>query len=250
MRDSRRARLILAMLVLTAFTLITLDYRSGGGGPLRRLGNSVFGPLERAVAGVAHPVGSFFTSLGNLNSYKSENNRLKAQNQDLLRRLRLTDGERAQLAAAQKLLNLAGRAQFRIVPARVLAVKSAFDFEWTATIDVGSRDGLTKNQTVINGDRLVGKTLYVGPTTTTILLACDPKFTAGARLEESRQIGRVDGGGRDPMTLTLLDSQAQMHVGDRLVTFGSEAARPFVPEIPIGRITRIEPTPGQLYRTG
>ena len=35
MRDNRRARLILAMLLLTAFTLITLDYRSGGGGPLR-----------------------------------------------------------------------------------------------------------------------------------------------------------------------------------------------------------------------
>jgi rod shape-determining protein MreC len=250
MRDSRRARLILAMLLLTAFTLITLDYRSGGGGPLRRLGNSVFGPIERAVNAVAHPIGSFFSSLGNLNSYKSENDRLKTENEELLRRLHLTDGERAQLAAAEKLLNLAGKAQFRIVPARILAIRSAFDFEWTATIDVGSTDGIAKNQTVINGDGLVGKTLFVGPTTTTILLANDPKFTAGARLEGSRQIGRVDGGGRDPMTLTLLDSQARMHLGDRLVSFGSEADRPFVPEVPIGRITRIEPTPGQLYRTG
>jgi rod shape-determining protein MreC len=238
------------MLLLTAFTLITLDYRSGGGGPLRRLGNSVFGPIERAVGAVTHPIGSFFSSLGNLNGYKSENDRLKRQTEELVRRLRLTDGERAQLASAEKLLNLAGNAQFRIVAARVLAVRSAFDFEWTATIDVGSTDGITKNQTVINGDGLVGKTLYVGPTTTTILLARDPKFTAGARLEGSRQIGRVDGGGRDPMTLTLLDSQARMHVGDRLVSFGSEADKPFVPEVPIGRITRIEPTPGQLYRTG
>jgi hypothetical protein len=32
MRDSRRARLVLALLLLTAFTLITLDYRSGAGG--------------------------------------------------------------------------------------------------------------------------------------------------------------------------------------------------------------------------
>jgi rod shape-determining protein MreC len=250
MRDSRRARLILAMLLLTAFTLITLDYRSGGGGPLRRIGNSVFGPIERAVAAVVHPVGSFFSSLGNLSSYKSENDRLKEQNEELLRRLRLTDSDRAQLASAEKLLNLAGKAQFRIVSARVLAVRSAFDFEWTATIDVGSTDGITKNQTVINGDGLVGKTLYVGPTTSTILLARDPKFTAGARLEGSRQIGRVDGGGRDPMTVTLLDSQAQMHPGDRLVSFGSEADKPFVPEVPIGRITRIEPTPGELFRTG
>ena len=250
MRDNRRARLILAMLLLTAFTLITLDYRSGGGGPLRRLGNSVFGPIENAVAAVVHPIGSFFAGLGHLNSYKSDNAKLKAQNEDLLRRLRLTEGDQARLASAEKLLNLAGTAQFRIVPAEVVAVRSAFDFEWTATIDVGSTDGVTPNQTVINGDGLVGKTLYVGPTTSTILLARDPKFTAGARLEGSRQIGRVDGGGRDPMTLTLLDSQARMHVGDRLVSFGSQGDRPFVAEVPIGRISRIEPTPGELYRTG
>jgi rod shape-determining protein MreC len=237
------------MLLLTAFTLITLDYRSGGGGPLRRLGNAVFGPIERAVGAVTHPIGSFFSSLGNLNGYKSENERLKTQNQELLRRLRLTDGERAQLASAEKLLNLAGNAQFRIVAARVLAVRSAFDFEWTATIDVGSTDGITKNQTVINGDGLVGKTLSVGPSTAPVLLGNDVNFHAGARLEGSEEIGHVDGGGRRPMTFTLLDSQGAIQVGARLVTFGDIANRPFVPEVPIGHVTQVQPVNGALTRT-
>ncbi len=194
MRDSRRARLILALLLLTAFTLITLDYRSGSGGPFRKAGNVVFGPIERAVSAVVDPIGSFFGSLGHLNSYKSENARLKKQNQDLLEQLRLTDADRAHLAAAEKLLNLAGRAQFRIVAAHVVGVGSGFGFEWTATIDVGSQDGVRRNQTVIDGDGLVGKTIEVGPTTSTILLADDPTFTAGARLEgSSQQIGTLDG---------------------------------------------------------
>src|SRR5881227_1262772 len=107
MRDSRRARLILAMLLLTAFTLITLDYRSGGGGPLRTVGNAVFGPVERAASAVARPIGSFFSSLGHLSSYKSDNSKLRKENADLQRRLRLTDADRAHLAAAEKLLNLA-----------------------------------------------------------------------------------------------------------------------------------------------
>ncbi len=33
-RESRRLRIVLAVLVLTAFTLITLDYRAGKGGVL------------------------------------------------------------------------------------------------------------------------------------------------------------------------------------------------------------------------
>src|SRR6266567_1070105 len=99
MRDSRRARLILAMLLLTAFTLITLDYRSGGGGPLRRIGNAIFGPIEDAGAAVARPIGSFFSSLGHLSSYKNDNDRLRREVADLNRQLHLTDSDRAHLAA-------------------------------------------------------------------------------------------------------------------------------------------------------
>jgi rod shape-determining protein MreC len=52
------------------------------------------------------------------------------------------------------------------------------------------------------------------------------------------------------MTFTLLGSQATMVPGDRLVTFASLNDRPFVAEVPIGRIVRIQPTPGQLFSTG
>src|SRR5204862_5265574 len=107
MRDSRRARLVLALLLLTALTLITVDYRTNGGGPLRSIGNAVFGPMERAVSAVARPVGSFFSSLGHLSSYRSENERLRKRNQQLRGQLRLTDTDRAHLAAAEKLLDLA-----------------------------------------------------------------------------------------------------------------------------------------------
>jgi rod shape-determining protein MreC len=249
MRDSRRARLVLALLLLTAFTLITLDYRAGSGGPLRAVGNAVFGPVERAVSNVARPVGTFFSSLGHLSSYKSTNAKLRKQNQRLRQQLRLTDSDRSHLSSAEKLLALAGRAQFRIVPAQVVAVEGALGFEWTATIDVGTRDGVRPNMTVVNGDGLVGKTVHVGPSTSTVLLGRDPQFTAGARLERSNEIGHVDGGGRQPMTFTLLGSSNTMKAGDRLVSFASIGNRPFVAEVPIGRITKVLPTPGQLFRT-
>jgi rod shape-determining protein MreC len=249
MNDNRRARLILALLILTAFTLITLDYRSGSGGPLRSAGNAVFGPIERAVSSVVRPIGSFFQSLGRLNSYRSTNDRLRRQNKQLEEQLRLSAADRAHLANMEKLLHLAGQARFRIVAARVVGVGNALNFEWTATIDVGSNDGVKANETVIDGDGLVGKTEDVGPTTSTVLLANDAKFTAGARIAGSEQIGHVDGGGRQPMTFTLLGTQQPMRVGQQLVTFASIGDRPFVPEVPIGRITRVPPSAGQLAAT-
>jgi rod shape-determining protein MreC len=249
MRDTGRARVILALLLLTAFTLVTLDYRSGGGGPLRRIGNAVFGPIEDAAAAVASPIGSFFASLGHLSGYKHDNDNLRKQVQELRRQLRLTDADRAHLASMEKLLHLDQQAQFRIVAARVTAVGSSLGFESTATIDVGSSSGIQANETVINGDGLVGKTLSVGPSTSTVLLGNDPNFHAGARMEGSEQIGHVDGGGRRPMTFTLLDSQGDIPVGTRLVTFGDIGNRPFVPEVPIGHVVSVQPPNGALTRT-
>src|SRR3954453_9984026 len=249
MRDSRRARLVLALLLLTAFTLITLDYRAGSGGPLRAIGNPLSGPVERAGADVGRPVGSFFSPLGNLSGYKSTNAKLRKEDQRLREQLRLSDGDRAHLSSAEKLLGLAGGGQYKTVPAQVVAVEGALGFEWTATIDIGSRDGIRTNMTVVNGDGLVGRTVHVGPTTSTVLLGQAPTFPAGARLERTNEIGHVDGGGRQPMTFTLLGSSNTMKPGDRLVSFASLANRPFVAEVPIGRITKVLPTPGQLFRT-
>lgn len=249
MRGSRRARLVLAVLLLTAFTLVTLDYRSGGGGPLRRFAGAVFGPVERAVGDVARPIGSFFASLGHLSSYKSDNAKLKREISQLQNQLHLTDDQRAQLADMEKLLHLDQEAQFRMVTARVIAMGGSLDFESTATIDVGSRDGVQPNMTVIDGDGLVGRTLTVSATTATVLLADDVQFSAGARLESSQLIGHVDGGGQHPMRFTLLDSQGTISVGERLVTLGDVGQRPFVPEVPIGRVTKVLSTPGAYSRT-
>jgi len=249
MRDNRRARVILAMLLLTAFTLITLDYRSGGGGPLRRIGNAIFGPIETAAADVARPIGGFFGSLGHLSSYKHDNDKLRRELAAAQEQNRLHAAQDAELSDMQKLLHLDQRAHYRMVAAHVIAVGSSLGFESTATIDAGSRDGLRKDQTVFNGDGLVGRTLSVGPSTSTVLLANDPNFAAGARLERSQEIGIFSGGGRRPMMFTLLDSQGAISRGAGLVTFGDIGDRPFVPEIPIGHITDVQPPNGALTRT-
>ncbi len=40
-----------------------------------------------------------------------------------------------------------------------------------------------------------------------------------------------------------------MKKGDRLVTFGSQADRPFVPGVPVGVVSRVDPSGGDLTRT-
>lgn len=131
----------------------------------------------------------------------------------------------------------------------MIAIGAAQGFSWTITIDAGSDDGLQRDMTVINGAGLVGRVTTVAPTTATVLLATDPGFTAGSRMEGSGEIGFATGQGQGPLKVQLLNGKAQVKPGDRLVTFGSQSGRPFVPGVPVGSVTQVEATPGELTKT-
>jgi rod shape-determining protein MreC len=89
----------------------------------------------------------------------------------------------------------------------------------------------------------------VGPRSSTVLLAMDPQSQVGARVATTGFIGWVRGGGSGPMTLTLLDAHAALKQGQQPGPLGSEKGRPYIPEIPIGTITKVESTPGAQTRT-
>ena len=62
-------------------------------------------------------------------------------------------------------------------------------------------------------------------------------------------MGVATGEGTGPLRVELLSAQATVKAGDRLVTFGSQNDRPFVPGVPVGTVTKVENDPGQLTRT-
>ncbi len=249
-RESRRARRVLVVLLLTAFTLMTLDLQQEGGPTqaLRSAGNVVFGPVERAGDAVTRPVATFVSGVAQLDDYQDRIDALQRRNDELNVQLRTSEEARSRAAELDDLLRVASVGQYRVVPARVIAVGSGSTFDWTATVDAGSRDGLAPDMTVLSGDGLVGRVTDVGPVTSTVLLAADPESAIGARLEGSQQIGVVSGRGTTTMRLELLDPQAEVASGDRLVTFGSQGGVPFVPGVPVGEVVDVEETPGSLTR--
>lgn len=249
--DTKRNRVILAVLLVIAFALITVDLRGGDKSPLgglRGFGAAVFGPIQRAVAAVVDPVVSLAGSIGDLPDAQDRIARLEKENAELRRQLNTHATDRHRAAGVDRLLRLAGTAQYRIVPAQVIAIAPAQGFSWAATIDSGTLDGLRADMTVISGDGLVGRVTSVGPVTSTVLLATDPTSTVGVRLAGSGEIGMVTGGGNSPLQLEMLNPQLPLKVGDRLVSFGSRGGKPFVPGLPIGEVISVIPTPGQPTR--
>ena len=235
----RGPRLLLVLLLLTAFTLTALDARSGDGGPfgaLRRGVDTVLGPAQRALGSAVSTV------TGAFDEQSAADERLREENARLQAELRRTDDLRRRVRELDELLRLKDYGSYPMVPARVSAKGSAFGFESTVTIDAGSGDGLEPGQTVVDGDGLLGRTVRVGPFTSTVLLLTDPGFTVGARLDREGTVGLATGTGGG-MEFALVEG-GRLQVGDALLTTGSDT---FVPGVPVGRVTSVDD--GRLVST-
>ncbi|SEM55753.1 rod shape-determining protein MreC [Nonomuraea pusilla] len=253
MRDTRRSRLILGALLTAALVLLTVDHRAGESSPLRPLrtaGAWLFGAAERFGGGLARPVTGFVQAVATAPQAQERIRQLKAENARLRAGLSATRLDEARSAELKRLLGLSGTGGFTVVPANVLARRGQPGFEDAVQIDVGTADGVRPDMTVLNGDGLIGRVVDASATTSTVMLLSDPAASAGARLEGGQEIGVVHGVGEQGRLIQfrLLDSAAQLVRGTRIVSFGSQNGRPYVPGVPIGVIEQVESTPGELTR--
>jgi len=242
---------VLGVLLVAALALITFDYRGGSSGPvhgLRQFGGSVFGSVERVTSTVTGPVVRFFDRGGGSGSSPT----VAALQQEVIRlRAQLSQEQlsRAEYQQLSQLLQLSGRGGYRIVAATVIAVGQGY--AQTVTLDAGSRDGVRPQETVIDGQGLVGTVTAVNAQTCTVLLATDATSVVGVTLASSGEIGWVTGPGKSTsgsglLRLQVLDANAVLSPGEQLVTSASVHDRPYVPGVPVGVISKVENRAGSL----
>ncbi len=247
-RENRRSRVVVIGLLVVAFILITVDYRSSDSSSgLRGVLRGGFATVEGGLTAVTRPIGRTVSSLAHPNRYQQRADALAAENAELKRQLADDAEVRRQAAGLANLRLLADRGQYSIIAARVIAIGDITGTDWSVTVNAGSADGVMPDKLVLDSDGLVGTVLSSTAHTAVIRLACDPASHIGARLEGTRLLGAVAGtGSPDTVAFTLYDATRQVKVGDRLVSFGSAD---YVGGVPVGVVTKVLDTSEGLSRS-
>lgn len=238
------------MLLVVAIALITLDFRDSGGSPAHTLGADVFGPVEHVAGDIASPFTGFFHAATGNDS--AEISALQKQNDQLRAELAQNEVSKADQAQLANLLRLAGKGRYQIVAASIVAAGG--EYSDTVTIDAGSSEGIAPDETVLNGDGLVGVVTAVTGSTATVQLATDASSTVGIRMADTGQIGALSGtgetmAGSGQMRLTLFSATAVLRPGESVVTFGSVGGRPYMPGVPVGQVVSVTSQPGSLTQS-
>jgi rod shape-determining protein MreC len=252
----RTTRLLVISLVMLSLLTITVDYRGGENGPLEVVGRggvAIVGALQGAVSHVVRPVTDWVTGVVHIGSLRSENDSLRAQ----IDKLRAESGEntslKAQLIELEGLLKIRERLQLRKTVAAQVVAESVGNFESTVTINEGSSAGVKVDMPVVSGSGLVGHVISVAPNVSIVQLIIDPDSAVASRLAAARVTGIVLGQRNRPLTMDLVDPDANVVPSEQVLTSGYqiEGGKALYPDgIPIGFVSHIYTRPGaQLVKT-
>jgi rod shape-determining protein MreC len=247
-RRSSRTRYLLAVLVLAALTIVTIDARSSGSGvttQIRSRFHDAFSPLQQATHSLLRPVGDFFTGALDYGSLRRENQRLREQVAGLQTQ---SIQAQAEQSAAQQLFGLQKLPFVGSIPTVSVAVidNGSSNFENTLTVDKGTTSGLAVGQPVVASGGLVGSVEQVSSHSATIVQLTDPTFAAGVRLDAAN-VGTAQGVGRGDPLRVIVDTTSQkspkLVKGQAVLTSGLDLEK-FPPNIPVGRVASISQPAG------
>lgn len=235
---TRRQQLSASVLAVLALLFISLDFAGGSLGGARGGVTGALGSLYRGTDAVVGPARRFVQGVPDVAGNRSRIAQLSQQNLDLQRRLAAAQVDRATAGKLARLQLQADAENWRILPARVIATTPGAGFQWTVTVDVGSRDRVLAGQTVTDGAGLVGRVVRVFTSSSVILLAADPASGVGVRDSRSGQLLLATGRGSAGITASPLDEQPDVRAGDVLVT-GPAGKTTYAAGLRVGTVTSV-----------
>lgn len=217
--------------------------------------DGVTGAMRGVVAPPANALGSVSRWFSEQTGWIFHGHAVAVENQRLRERVAELEGENVTLredgVKYEQLKNDLGfvhASPASLLPATVIARRPDPKFD-TLMISRGSHDGVHPNSVVVTRSGLVGRVYEVTPGTASVLMLTDQQSGVGGRVlrEPSRATGVVKGDNTATVTMVYLPNEADIKVGDVIVTSGLGGVYP--PGLAIGTVTAVRADDGNILKS-
>ena len=243
-RDPALGLRFLALLILSLVMMI-VDQREQHLDAVRRSIAAGVYPLRVIVDA---PVSLWYWSTAALKDRQElqlENNRLTTERLLTNARLQKYSALEAENARLRAMLEATRTVTDRLRVAELMAV-SANPYRHSIVIDKGTRDGVYDGQSMIDADGVVGQVIETGLLSSQCVLISDPDHALPVEVNRNglRTIA-VGTGEYDRLDLPFLPNNADIEVGDLLITSGLGGA--FPAGYPVAVVTDVTRAPSEPF---
>ena len=238
-------------IIITIIILILIVIFSNG-----KKGSSF---LENAVSNLVMPIQNGLTYLKNktngnntfftdINNLKEENKQLKEKNSELEQSLRELENIKTENDTLKEYLSLTEKyGDYKTIPGYVIN-KDISNYTKTIVINIGKKDGVDENMTVIGDEGLVGHVISVNNTTAKVQTIIDTASSVSSMMSTTKEAIVCKGTLDEPSSLRAMyiPTDANIIQGDGIETSGLGGIYP--KGIHIGTIKKVTNTQNMTDR--
>ena len=224
------------LLTLTAFVLMLLSKAETV--VLERARSQVVDAVAPALDVLSRPAASVQNSIDFVNGLvllHSENVRLRAENEKLLRWQALAQNLQSENATLRAELGYVTDREPRFITARVVA-DTGGSFVQSVLINAGSEQNVRRGQAAMSQEGIAGRVSTVGSHSSRLLLLTDLNSRVPVIVESTGNRGILAGNNGPRPTLQYLPTNTPVSAGDRVVTSGDGGV--FPPGLPVGVVSQ------------
>ena len=225
----RRYIIVAIVLLFLYLGLYTWNQRTGIFDSLAtNIGLELVSVVLKPVVTFNHSVTDIWENYVELIGVREENRRLKTDIAFMHSQLVAANEEKAELHRLRVLLSLPVDRSWLPLGTRVLAGRMGPNSVLeTIILSRGYVTGGLPGTPVMTHSGLVGRVLRASVSASTVLLLTDPTSRIAVLSQKSRTAGvLVGGGGRDPLEMLFVGHNADIEVGELLVTSGLDGVYP------------------------
>lgn len=232
------------LLVLSAFVLMLLSKAETV--VLERARGEVVDAVAPLLDVLSRPAAAIKGSIDYVNELvflHSENNRLRAENEKLLRWQTLAQSLQSENTTLRAELGYISDRQPRFITARVVA-DAGSTFVRSVLLNAGQEQRVRRGQTAMSRQGVAGRVATVGRRSSRLLLLTDLSSRIPVVVEGAGHRGVLSGNNGPRPTLQYLPANALVSSGDRVVTSGDGGV--FPPGLPVGIVSQVSETAIQV----
>lgn len=230
---------------VVSIVLMTADHRAAHLKSVRAALSTLVYPLQYAVHLPIRAGAWVVDSLSSRTDLLAENERLKMDRLRLQARLEKLAELEAENRRLRTLLHSTVKTGEKVLIAELLSVDMN-PFSRRIVLNKGRGAGVFVGQSLVDSQGVMGQVVNVGPFSSTALLITDPSHALPVQVHRTGLRAVATGSGAaDSVTLSHIPNNADIRVGDLLVTSGLGGR--FPNGYPVGRVLRVQRDSGQPF---
>lgn len=204
------------------------------------LGNVIFtllSPIQSGTTSTVNTVWNTCVRYFDLVNTNEKNQQLTQEVDELKIRLQASMRERDENQRLREILNLREKLPLKLVAGEVIGGTAKAPISRIISINRGAKDGVAEQMPVVTPSGVVGMIIEASPVSSKVQLMSDVSSSIGAMLSRNSTAGILSGAGTELCLLKYLPLNADIKVGDAVVTSGQDGI--FPEGFPIGKVTKL-----------